>query len=259
MSKKEELDLLSEDSDKDDEDSSSSDEEEEEENADDEEDEEADPDEKDMDETEDNEGYEFEDFSVDEKKKQTKKTMSKKLFPFLNKRKKIEIEPRDDDRFLQLEVRASAKPILISRFKESEYEKIEKTIYNYSVRECKKLGIKLTLKNPTFKTVYVKTLTHVIGTPDDKITIILKELSENISEWNSSLYQEGKDIEKKDLEKIKNPEVLSEYPNNPCPNPKCRGTKHFMRKVQTRAADEGMSAKFWCGNKECKEHWTVHG
>lgn len=196
-------------------------------------------------------------FNKNESKKKSVKTSKKKLFPFIQKKKHKEVvNIRNPPEFVNLVVRETAKPLISRKFPSKSTDNIEKLIYNCTVRECKKEFLKgVNVNSLIFKTKYLNILYHIIGCPAENVTEVISELKQDLYGWTSFMYKQGIEIERKELEKLQNPEMVNEYPDNPCS--KCGGIKHFMQRKQLRGGDEGQTIMFWCENSRCKHYWTL--
>ncbi len=203
----------------------------------------------------------------DNKRKKTvarKKCIKKRLFPFLKKKKQSKCEPRGPPIYHSLDIREHTKEFLHSTMMipEDETSKYEKLIYNASVRKLKKSAKKftneLTADADEFKMTYLEILRYFIGayTTMSKPNII-NELKTDTYGWASKLHEKSIEVEAKEINKIKNPVDVSEYPDNPCPS--CKGIKLFVSKKQTSGGDEGQSIYLWCQSKGCGYSWKIKG
>lgn len=200
-------------------------------------------------------------FDTTQKRKVTtrKKVLKKKLFPFLQKKKRKTVEDdRETPEYFALDIRDKSVTYLNTLFSVSDKKisNLERNIYNAAVRSC---GDEISSTDShEFKTLYMNILKYVSGASVNLTTTdIIKELKCDNHGWKSSVFQEAIKTEQAEMEKIKNPATLSEYPDHKCY--KCGGIRHFRRLMQMRGGDEGQSALFWCGNKACGANWRING
>lgn len=207
-------------------------------------------------------GTEGEIFEDARKKKPNvrRRATKKKLFPFLKKKRREYAQARDAPKYTEIDVRKTGKNLLLKMgVDEKDSVTIDKLIYNSSIRRCRAENVEnLTSRSIELKKSYLEIFKYYIGARNNiSEDQIFKELKSDLHGWKSLLFSEAIALENKDIDKIKNPENLADYPDHPCN--KCGGIRHFRKIKQVRSGDEGQSAFFWCGTKGCSGNWRVNG
>lgn len=210
----------------------------------------------------------------DKRKKPTKKkSIKKKLFPFIQKKKKKGITiPRPELEYEQenIDIRETTislldKFILNNQSKVSiTSRQLERIVFNLTIRliedDIKKVDYEVDYSEDTniFKNVYIEIVRHCIGymiTKPNELDLLVNELKSNIYHWKSKLYTFEYEQNKKELDKINNPALVSENPDYPCP--KCKCIKAYTSTKQLRGGDEGESKIFTCA--QCTFRWRING
>lgn len=197
------------------------------------------------------------------KKISSRKKISRKIFPFIQKKRKkcVQIQ-RKKLEFVDLDVRQTNKSFLtniITNYTSKNIIQLERNIFNATVRKCKNLKLEeISEDEIEFKKIYLEITKYVISAIKQiNIEEIIQELKLDTYGWKSRIFQKAMIEEEKEINKIKNPIQSSENPDNPCP--KCKGIMSFKVLRQLRGGDEGQSALFWCSSKQCGHHWRVNG
>jgi hypothetical protein len=194
----------------------------------------------------------------DKRKKPTKKKSSdRKLFPLLQKKKKKSVPlPRPVHEYTQdINVRKIGVDLLKNTYKNTKisnlisHDKLEQIIFTYTTSQNDN-------KEPeNFNKEYMKNMSHCIGCLLTNNDCIITETKNNIFGWNSKLFENEKQIENREIDKIKNPALVTDNPEHPCP--KCKCIRSFWSLKQLRRGDEGESKLFTC--EQCAFRWRVNG
>jgi DNA-directed RNA polymerase subunit M/transcription elongation factor TFIIS len=214
----------------------------------------------------DDEGDDGNIFEDKRKKPIKKKATKKKLFPFIQKKKKKNSSisrPEINYCNFDFDVRNSTISFLNKLNLESYTEKqIERLIFNFTVRklnsEQKDSDFDYDYSEETnlFKSSYIETVRHCLGCIlSNNLKMFVDELKKDIFGWESNIFQLEKEKQRKEIDKIKNPALVTENPDHPCP--KCKCTRSFGVKKQLRGGDEGESKLFTC--EQCSYRWRING
>jgi DNA-directed RNA polymerase subunit M/transcription elongation factor TFIIS len=200
------------------------------------------------------------DIFEDKKSKPVKrKTLKRRIFPFLQKKKHIvRSDPREPPEYHSLDIRASCREFLQSQLKmdSKEFTVFEKSIFNAGARRSANRD--LTVDSVEFKTIYLEIARYVVGAYGKlKKNEIIQELKTDTYGFKSKLFVSAQELEQREQAKIKNPMDVKEDANYPCP--KCGGIKAFRQKVVDRSGDEGYSMRLWCQEQKCKFAWRLTG
>lgn len=193
----------------------------------------------------------------DRKKTSKKKKKSRKIFPFLKKRKQ-KIEGRPNYLYIALDVRNELRNFLVDiSLSANDSNILERALFNATVRHINKIfSDEITEDNLLFKQTYLRFVYQCIGALENKVSKqkILQEIKEDKLDWNSYFFDIARSEEKKEIDKLQNPIGIMDL-DIPCP--KCGGTKGYKTPAQTRSADEMNAYLFWCSNRGCKWHWKI--
>jgi DNA-directed RNA polymerase subunit M/transcription elongation factor TFIIS len=195
-------------------------------------------------------------FEDNKRKKATRrKVTKKKLFPFIQKKKRITgTEERQEDNYLSIDIRKTTLQFLTDyvnshgkSLNEREPAIFEKAIYEASLisgcMDCQK---------------YLDTVKYFVGAFESlKKKDIIAEIRRASGGWSSVLFKNASDAEKHEIDKLLNPLEASDNPDYPCP--RCRSTKSYRSIKNLRSGDEGASALFLCGNRSCGFRWRING
>lgn len=209
-------------------------------------------------------GDDGEGFDEPRKRKNTsrRKTAKPRLFPFLQKKKRLaEVEDRDPPDYWGFEIREPGRTFILSLtgLNENKSKILEKIIYNATARALINQGnCELEEDSPIFKTMYWNILRYLTGAWG-KLTQaeIVDELRSDNWGLSSKLFSESIMKEKQIEDKIRNPEDIIDDNMYPCP--KCKGSKHSRLRVVDRAGDEATSLRLWCANRSCGFNWRITG
>jgi DNA-directed RNA polymerase subunit M/transcription elongation factor TFIIS len=195
-------------------------------------------------------------FEDNKRKKATRRKLTKKkLFPFVQKKKKVS-EPleRQEHNYLSMKIRESTVEFLTNycnsigkSLNNNEPITFEKSIYEASLD-----------KGILNKNVYVHNVKYFIGAFEElKKQNIITEIRSKNTLWTSSLFQKAITHEQNEINKLLNPLEASDNPDYPCP--RCKSTKSYKSIKNLRSGDEGASALFLCGSRDCGFRWRING
>lgn len=110
-------------------------------------------------------------------------------------------------------------------------------------------------KGEDYKEAYIEMFLEVCTMIDQGISNPFECLSKDKIGWNSVLFNEQVEQERKDIINLQKPLDVSDGLYQ-CPACKSKKTHHYSR--QMRSADEPMTTVITCANSDCQYRWKIN-